>query len=284
MFTLHEIINLLATKLGRNYQRYFQDVLVLVSFFSKKNISLNEIVVNRDQKIHINIKLLLKALSKLVRGVPVCRITGYSYWNNLRVIVNKRVFIPRVETFALVEVAKKVIFKYGLSESIFLDLCCGTGCISLAVKKQFQKINCLLSDISWAALANAKQNASLYGFNFFYLRSNCLRGIIKRKICVDVIVTNPPYLDRSKNNKLLNKYDPQKALYAKKHGDYFYEKFFQQLPLLAKLPKAIILEIDSEKRKTIIQLFNRYCLPYKVDFFLDCYDVPRVILLSHFGN
>ena len=101
-------------------------------------------------------KVLLKraALSE-----PVEYITSEVDFYGCALTLSKDVLIPRPETEILVDKAVKKIATEELKGKVVLDLCAGSGCIGLSLKKKFPELTVYLSDISPGALGICKENA-----------------------------------------------------------------------------------------------------------------------------
>lgn len=159
---------------------------------------------------------------------PVSYIIGKKHFYKSQFIVNNHVLIPRPETEELVEWVCK---SENLNEPInLLDVCTGSGCIGISIKKDFPLIHLTLSDISKDALAIAKQNSDLIlGENSVEIIQSDLFGLIDKKF--QVIVSNPPYIPIEEKNSLMAdvvKYEPHLALFID-NPDHFYSKLLSEV-------------------------------------------------------
>ncbi len=75
------------------------------------------------------------------------------------ILVSQDVLIPRPETEILVDQACRIIRNEDSSQKTAWDLCTGSGCIGIAVKKACPDLHLCLSDISEEALQIAAENA-----------------------------------------------------------------------------------------------------------------------------
>ena len=74
--------------------------------------------------------------------------------------VTPDVLIPRDDTCAVAELAiRKALFLE--QDPRILDLCCGSGCIGLAIASRVKDAKVTLADLSMEALAIAKENTDL---------------------------------------------------------------------------------------------------------------------------
>ena len=74
-------------------------------------------------------------------------------------MVNKNVLIPRFETETLVEKTIKYLREKTLEDVDVLDIGTGSGCISIALKKELPSLKITAIDISSKAIKIAKKNA-----------------------------------------------------------------------------------------------------------------------------
>jgi release factor glutamine methyltransferase len=142
------------------------------------------------------------------------------------IAVDRRVLIPRPETELLVEVAAE--FCRGMSDGrpFILDLCTGSGAVSLALGSIVGNCRIIGSDISEDALEVAGENIRRFGkegvidlvvSDMFSAFGSEYEGAF------DCIVSNPPYVSEQDYEKLdaWVKAEPKIALYAGKEGmDY----------------------------------------------------------------
>ncbi|MCT4469979.1 peptide chain release factor N(5)-glutamine methyltransferase [Mycoplasma sp. HS2188] len=192
---------------------------------------------------------------KLDSGMPIQYIMGYVEFLNTRINLNHKVLIPRYETEEMVHM---IIEKYSknIDNINVLDLCCGSGFIGLAIKKNIKNVSVTLSDIDQEAIDQTNENIK-QNFNdhrdIKVIKSDLFEKINDR---FDLIVSNPPYLDpniKLENQQSLN-FEPQHALFAEDQGWYIYEKILKEYKEYLKPGGKLILEINPlhlEKWKTL---------------------------------
>ena len=108
-----------------------------------------------------------------------------------------------------------------------LDLCCGSGCIGLAIASRLKDARVTLADLSKEALAIAKKNIQL---NHLGGRVSCVQVDARKTPPAflgkfDMIVSNPPYISALEMEELprsVADFEPRMALYGGRDGLDFY--------------------------------------------------------------
>ena len=131
-----------------------------------------------------------EALLRRAKREPLQYILGYADFYRERYKVTESVLIPREDTECLVDFAVKNL----PPGARFLDLCTGSGCIAISTLKNTSDTNCVLADISDAALDIARENAEENGVSerAEFLRLDVTKEKIEGKF--DAILSNPPYV------------------------------------------------------------------------------------------
>lgn len=231
----------------------------------------DELKVSESELLKINF-----AIKDLKKEKPLQQIIGYTDFLDVKIDVNEHVLIPRVETE---EIVQRVINENkGRKNLKIADICCGSGCIAIALKKAFPDANIYAYDISEEALKKSKENAEKNKEKINFFKENILESKEKNQE-FDIIVSNPPYVRESekafmRNNVLL--YEPALALFVSdKEPLIFYEhllKFSNQN--LAKNGK-IYMEINENLAKETELLFKNF--NYQTSVFKDLRGKDRLV-------
>ncbi|MES2555429.1 MAG: peptide chain release factor N(5)-glutamine methyltransferase [Bacteroidota bacterium] len=171
---------------------------------------------------------LESVLQRLETGEPLQYITGFTYFDNLKLLVSPAVLIPRPETEELVEWISETLDP-DFSETI-VDWCTGSGCIALALKQRFPESKVMGYDWSQEALEVANQNAeSLKLQASFELRDALSAEHSGEKVAV--IVSNPPYIPQNEQELIrsnVRNFEPHIALFVPDESALlFYEAITQ---------------------------------------------------------
>ena len=163
---------------------------------------------------------------RLLNDEPLAYILGEWEFYGLKLFVSPDVLIPRDDTCAVAELAiNRTLFLE--KDPRILDLCCGSGCIGLAVASRVKDARVTLADVSLDALSVAKENTAL---NKLTGRVRCVQVDARKPVSAflgkfDLIVSNPPYISARDMEELppsVRDYEPHLALYGGEDGLDFY--------------------------------------------------------------
>ena len=211
-------------------------------------------------------------LSAMVRrrltGEPLQYILGEWAFMGLPMRVGPGALIPRPETELLCELALKEI-KPG---DMVLDLCCGTGCLGVALGK-LGGAKVTFSDISGEALALARENARINGVEGVFLQGDLLEPV--KADTFACILCNPPYLTETEMNFLQKEltFEPAQALYGGKDGLDFYRRIASDAGKYMEKGGSLFMEVGENEAQAVVKLF-KYCdysMILKDDFGKDRY-------------
>ena len=186
------------------------------SFLAEKNSPVSAEICQRVDE----------ALTRLRQGEPLPYVLGEWTFYGLNLYVSPDVLIPRDDTCAVAELA----IHRGLfldQNPRILDLCCGSGCIGLAIASRLKDARVTLADLSGPALSVARKNIQR---NHMGGRVSCVQVDAMEAPSAflgkfDMIVSNPPYVTASEMEELpdsVKKYEPHMALFGGTDGLNFY--------------------------------------------------------------
>ena len=213
-----------------------------------------ELIVNENKELKEDIvKEYLERINKLCNNYPIQYITHEQEFMGEKFFVNENVLIPRQDTEILVETALKHIIKGNV-----LELCTGSGIISISIAKKIKDINIIATDVSTKALEVAKINAKKHNVNINFIESDIFDKVEGK---YDIIVSNPPYIETETIKKLDEqvKKEPVLALDGGKDGLNFYVEIADNAYKYLNKGGYMFLEIGyNQKEKVMNILKGRY--------------------------
>lgn len=195
-----------------------------------------------------------EVLDKLEAHYPVQYLIGNVEFLNTIIYVDERVLIPRFETELLVEKTIRKLKKMKLENPNILELGTGSGCISIALKKN---ITCKVSavDISENAIQVARENAKKNKVSIDFKVQDMLNTNYEG---YDLIISNPPYVSKTEPVGKETQYEPQNALFAKDNGLFFYQEIIKKISELSTKPKLIAFEIGMTQGSELLKFSKKY--------------------------
>ena len=201
-----------------------------------------------------------KGLKRLLAGEPIAYILGQWEFYGLPMIVSPKVLIPRDDTCAVAELAIRQALFLDKDPRI-LDLCCGSGCIGLAVASRVKDAKVTLADVSLDALAVAKENTAL---NKLTGRVRCVQADALKPAFpflgkFDLIVSNPPYITAGEMLELpvsVKDYEPHLALCGGEDGLDFYRSIAKNFAPALKPGGYLCFEFGMGQGDDVCQILT----------------------------
>lgn len=162
-----------------------------------------------------------RGINDLSKGISPQYVVGNVNFYGYIIDVDSRVLIPRFETELLVEKTLSYIKKKFKRQIKVLDICTGSGCIAISIKKE---TDCIMyaSDISSEALDLARSNAKKNNVDINFILSDLFSNVNEK---FDVIISNPPYISFDEDvEDIVKNNEPSIALFASDNGLYFYKQ------------------------------------------------------------
>ncbi len=238
-------------------EAYAFDASVLFEHFCK--ISRAELSFT-DKQVQ-NENLFIESCEKRARGYPLQYIIGKWEFYGIEFTVNPNVLIPRADTETLIDY---VLSHYSGKVSI-LDMCCGSGCIGLTLKKLLPDADVTLCDISEKALEVTRKNAEDLGLSVNIKQADLTKGgrYYFEDGSFDIIISNPPYITAEDMKKLSPEVrnEPKIALYGGTDGMDFYKSLAIDWKNTLKPCGEMIFESGYDTSDEIKTLFTEleYC-------------------------
>ncbi|MCG3149578.1 MAG: Release factor glutamine methyltransferase [Verrucomicrobiae bacterium] len=192
---------------------------------------------------------LREMVKRRVAGEPLQYVTGEVEFCGLKLVVDKRVLIPRPETELLVEIVA------ARQPATVVDIGTGSGCIALALAKKLPAVQITGIDLCPAALEVAQVNAQRHDLEKFvrFLQGDLLSSLPDSFTC-DAIVSNPPYIASGELAKLpreVKDFEPVSALMAGEDGLEVIHRLVMTAKRFLSPNGFVALEIGAGQREAV---------------------------------
>jgi release factor glutamine methyltransferase len=230
-------------------------------------------------------------------GEPTQYITGKQEFWGIELEVTPDVLIPRPETEHVIEVTLDRLalreIRAGRKQTLtgdelqIVDVGTGSGCIAIALAKELPGARIVATDISAAALAVARRNATRHAFSdsIRFIKCNLLDDAtisgtptsaaqaqhtapphsmvapagtaLSRSF--DLIVSNPPYVGRNEKDSLMREvrdHEPEIALYGGVEGYELYAELIAQAAQHLKPGGILVLELGHNSLPAVQPLLD----------------------------
>lgn len=225
IYTSHEILSLF--RMSAQWINGFS--LLHIHFYPEQRVNQSELI--RYEQIVL----------RLLKGEPIQYIMGYTWFMDLKILVNNDVLIPRPETEELVNHALELLSH---SNPKIWDICTGSGCIALALKHYLPEALVEASDISNGAIKCAKQNAQELGLDIHFYQHDIQDEAKYEADSLDLIISNPPYIPLGEKSEIASNvkdYEPSIALFVDDTNPLFFYSLIRDKALNHLKPGGIIL-------------------------------------------
>ena len=246
---------------------------------SLKQLSLTDFVFKlQTEAVREDIDLLEGLTQQLKDHLPAQYILGWADFYGLRLSVDERVLIPRIETEELVDL---ILAENPDSGQQVLDLATGSGAIALALAGHRPSWQVTASDISSQALDLARENARRLQTKVDFIQSDVFDRLNQT---YDIIVSNPPYIAQEDKeevglNVLIS--EPHLALFAAENGYAIYNKIAESAEQHLTEQGKIYLEIGYKQGEIVADLFQKHFPTKRVRVLKDQFGQDRKVVVDN---
>ncbi len=210
--------------------------------------------------------------------IPLQYLIGYVYFCDIKIHVETPILIPRPETEEMCDWITNLL-KKDINKTKILDLCCGTGCIGIAIAKKLPHIEVICSDIDKQAICLTRKNKKINKINNVTVIQSNLFEKLGHHAPFDLIVANPPYISPQQWENLPNRvknWESKKALYSEKEGLKLIEEIIKKAKTYLTTKKQnqtksnmyqLVMEIDSSQKNIVANHLKEN--NYHSEFFKD---------------
>jgi release factor glutamine methyltransferase len=206
------------------------------------------------------LKTYRELLKRRAKGEPLGYLLSETEFFGCRWKITPDVLIPRPETEILISKVCEQLAGLPTASKQAWDLCCGSGCLGLGLKKRLPSFEVSLSDLSLAALEVAKLNAARNHLEVSFLQGDLLTPFSSKK--ADVVLCNPPYITDGEYAQLdreVRDFEPKLALTSGPTGLEFYARLARELPDYLNPHAQLFFEIGTGQGEDVLNLFNAPC-------------------------
>lgn len=204
-----------------------------------------------------------KAVKKLEAFRPVQYITERAHFYGCDFYVNEKVLIPRPETEELVDwVLKDTKGQRGKMD--ILDVGTGSGCISIALKKNLPASKMYALDFDQDVLDIAVKNSTRNKVEIIPITCNVLEEGDDEKIPdhLDIVISNPPYIRECEKNLMKQNvldYEPGAALFVPDDDPLLYYRAILRIAARhLKIGGRMFFEINEGLADAVRELLLAY--------------------------
>jgi len=200
----------------------------------------------------------LRALFKRrAAGEPVAYILGEKEFYQRSFLVNTGVLVPRPETEHLVDAVLEYLDGHDLPNPNLVDVGTGSGCIAVTLAAQWPEATVLAIDTAADALQVAALNAEKHSVrDRVKLAQGHLLDPIQSTDSVDVVVSNPPYLDATLMGTLprdIRDFEPIGALDGGPDGLDLIRDLVADAPRVLKAGGLLAMEVAHDEQAAAVQ-------------------------------
>ncbi|MCF6777022.1 peptide chain release factor N(5)-glutamine methyltransferase [Thiotrichales bacterium 19X7-9] len=216
--SIEEVISTWINQFKKISTSPYLDIEVLLSFVLQKERTFLK-AYPETQLTSVEYNQLVILINRALQGEPVAYLINKQAFWDFELYVDSSVLIPRSDSEILVEAVLETYPDKNDTKTL-IDLGCGSGALALAIAKERKNFLVLATDISLKALSITQKNCQHLGLDNVFLFASDWFSAVKQSMHFDIIIANPPYIDRSDQAVEANvkKHEPHHALYSKNNG------------------------------------------------------------------
>jgi len=260
-------------------------------------LGINRVMLYKDnpQISEDIIPMIDELLTRRSKREPLQYVIGYTEFHGLKIKVGSGVLIPRPETELLAEEAIKTVTGYKINPPLLpfnkggmggfkiLDLCTGTGCLALALAREFPDAQVYGTDTSEIAIGYAKENAGLNGIkNVKFIKGSLFEPFKGSADTFDLIVSNPPYIRRGDIKSLqaeIKDWEPVEALDGGEDGLDYYRIIIPEAKNYLKGYGCLMLELGISQADAVKQMAKNAGFQ-NISLIKDYAGIERILILK----
>jgi len=191
--------------------------------------------------------------------------------------VNNSTLIPRQDSEIIIETVLQYV-PNEKSKLKFIDLGTGSGCLIISLLKEYKYSSGVGIDNSQEAIKVAQRNKNIL-HNNKRLRLHLANFSTFKTSEFDVVICNPPYVNKNEINNLqedIINYEPYQAIFADDEGFIYYKNIIDNLKKNYKCGQKVFFEIGIGQDKIVCNLLKNNDFNI-IDVVNDIAGIPRCI-------
>lgn len=197
-------------------------------------------------------------VSEIHTHKPIQYILGETSFYELNICIDENTLVPRPETE---EMIYKIIGSQVEAPGRIIDMGTGSGCIALALKKQYPDALVTGLDLSTGALEIARRNGTHNHLEVQWVQGNILgENTLGGQAKFDLIVSNPPYVlnrEKSMMDRNVLDFEPHGALFVEDSDPLLFYKALARLSgALLSTGGTVWLEINENFGNEVAKLMS----------------------------
>lgn len=199
--------------------------------------------------------IIINAAKERAKGYPLQYIIGEWEFYGRKFDVGEGVLIPRADTETLIDAI--LDFSKEKDNLKIADLCSGSGCIAVTLKKELPSSTVYALEKSNKAYEYLLRNIKKNQADVVPIHTDVL-DINEDLPLLDVVVSNPPYLTKNDMEVLQKEvqFEPEMALYGQDDGLYFYREITKLWKNSIKSGGILAYEIGLGQEKQVTNILH----------------------------
>lgn len=218
-------------------------------------------------------------INGLIDGMPLPYVLGHWEFFGLDFSLSQDTLIPRPETELLVEKAEAWLDRHP-EKNWAADVGTGSGCIAISLAKTRPFLSFIATDISFAALKVARENAFRHKVakRVEFIQSDLLTPVAHP---IDLICANLPYIPSDVLPVLkVIKAEPELALDGGHNGLDIITRFLEAAPRWISAGGYLLIEIERSQGLQVQGIARRVFPLAEIDIHKDLAGFDRVISIQ----
>ena len=242
----------------RGGEAFFTEKALLLALFEKNGFPSDARLTQPDRPLSPEEeKRLLADCTRLLSGYPLQYYLGSEFFDGREYLCREGVLIPRADTEVLVRLAAETVPENGA----VWDLCCGTGCVGIALLLRRPDLSVLAFDLAPEAVELAAENARRLAPEapFAVEKADVLSDGFRERFLrekPDLVLSNPPYVTAEEMTRLPAnvRREPALALEGGRDGQRFYRRF---VSLAAESGVPFLAEVGKGQAEAVFSLAEK---------------------------